>query len=103
MIVTNGWGKKKTATSFGGLLIIHRMFQPRVKRSRGDMSGARLNTHSGKRIVSQFGQTEAETEYPSKRIAIRGQREITDAEVNANNLWVSFIVLPRPQKDGSHI
>jgi hypothetical protein len=28
---------------------------------------------------------------------------LTDAEVNANNLWVSFIVLPCPQKDGSHI
>ncbi|KAJ7861846.1 hypothetical protein B0H14DRAFT_2575761 [Mycena olivaceomarginata] len=92
--MTNGWGKKKNSNEF-------RMFQPRVKRSRGDMSGARLNTHSGKKIVSQFGQMEAETEYPSKRIAIRGQREITDAEVNANNLWaaaaLNLVSLPLPE------
>ncbi|KAJ6598543.1 hypothetical protein B0H10DRAFT_1959374 [Mycena sp. CBHHK59/15] len=53
------------------------------------MSGSRLNTHSGKRIVSQFGQVEPETEYPSKRVVVRGQREINNAEIAANNTWAA--------------
>ncbi|KAJ7441224.1 hypothetical protein FB451DRAFT_1191105 [Mycena latifolia] len=64
------------------------MFQARMKRNRGDLSGSRLNTHSGKWIVSQFGQTKPETEYPSKRVTVRGQREINN-EILANNAWAA--------------
>jgi hypothetical protein len=90
MIGTDGWGKKTIFSMQRSFSPLHRLFKPNVKRSRGDVSGSRLNTHSGKRIVSQFGQLEPETEYPSKRVAVRGQREINESEVVANNTWVSF-------------
>ncbi|KAJ7657951.1 hypothetical protein B0H17DRAFT_1145811 [Mycena rosella] len=65
-----GIGRKKNIFRILHCFLLRfRLFQPRVKRSRGDLSGSRLNTHSGKRIVSQFGQIEPETEYPSKRVA----------------------------------
>ncbi|KAJ7633797.1 hypothetical protein DFH06DRAFT_1336887 [Mycena polygramma] len=72
------------------------IFQARTKRSRGDITGSRVNTHSGKRIVSQFGQAEIQSEYPSKRVAVRGQREINEAEIAASDSWAAAALSSLP-------
>ncbi|KAJ7690217.1 hypothetical protein B0H17DRAFT_1134481 [Mycena rosella] len=72
------------------------LFQPRVKRSRGDLSGSRLNTHSGKRIgVSIWAD-------PSPRPNIRANvsqcvvREINNDEIMTNNEWAAAALTSAP-------
>ncbi|KAH9842317.1 uncharacterized protein C8Q71DRAFT_852898 [Rhodofomes roseus] len=42
------------------------LFKPAVKRKRGDISASRSNSHSAKRILSQFGPREPVAEYQNK-------------------------------------
>jgi hypothetical protein len=92
-VLNNGVGELSLVYSLKDLFDKKKsLFKARVKRKRGDATGARASTHSAKRITELFGdEKENETEYPSKRGPVqRAPRVLHAVECTQNDAWVSY-------------
>lgn len=54
------------------------------------MTGARAETHSGKRIAAMFGVDAPTLEFRSKKGVDRAPRTLGPADMERNNNWVSL-------------
>lgn len=71
----------------------HSLYQPRVKRKRGDMTGTSASKHSAKRIEELFGEKETTVEYATKKGVVKSARPLRESEITHNNAWVSHLCL----------